>query len=305
MPGSEGTARRPIPWSIVVAVVVGVAVVAGGLVVLGLHTYCALGSPKATGELDTPLALVNAPYGGEAWANLSLAGPTFRFSSGSLTVLSDPWSGGATSGTLGFATEGSEPGGIGESLNWTVYTVHNVTGVFSPEGACTQPYVAVVGTGDASASTPFSLPLPNATTDLDERSTIPGAPSVEFSNGVDPALATYTTPQGSSIATYDPYWSALANCDGTVLPYTGDAQGTLQVPVTVPLSVGGIPIEATGVLSWSGGAGAPAAAYYHAALPGVWGYFSVGSPYPESPTEGSFAPPGLFSFSYAPCVAAG
>ncbi|HYA71138.1 MAG TPA: hypothetical protein VEH28_07220 [Thermoplasmata archaeon] len=291
------------PFAVAVGVVIGVAVGGFGLVTPGLHTYCSMGSAVATTPLATPIAMVNSPYAGAASLNLSGDGPQYSFGSGSLNVTSDPWV--PLSGeNYGASQNGSEPWGLYMTVNWTVYSTQNTTGI-SGSGPCTQAYVAEVGLisspqGSYSMHL-FRLSLPNLTTDYQEPTSIPGVPSVQFANGLDPRLGTVTAQSGSE--TYYPYSVGFGTCSVSPRSFQIIPTGTLRVPISVPFTVHGQGAEASGFLSWSGLEGYPTAVYTMPDLAGSWQFVSVGAPFSPTPSLQSPAPSGLYSFSYYACPA--
>lgn len=285
--------------ALLVGIVVGIAI--GGFVLVdpGVHTYCALGSRIATTTLATPVAVVNSPYEGRSSLNLSGLGPHYSFGSGTLEMTSDPWFPfpGASGGDFEPSENGSEPWGLNTTVTWTIYSVENVTGI-SVSGPCTQAYVAAAEvlpySGFNYPAYLFRMTLPNATTDLGEPTTIPGAPSVQFFNGYNPQFQNETGPEGP------PYWAGLGDCSAP-RSFPIFAQGTLRVPIAVPFSYQGRSLESSGFLNWSGAAGFPAAVYIVPDLAGNWYFTSVGAPFSQPPAS-SLPPAGLLSFAYLPCL---
>ena len=195
--------------------------------------------------------------------------------------------------------------GAGTSrLNWTIYSVQNVTGLTVDFGPCTQSYLA-----EASAypqnppifvSPPtFVLSLPNATTDLGEPSSLPMQPSVHFFNGLDPSLDNYTAQEGG--VTYNPYSVYIEDCAGNH-SYPIYPVGPLRVPVTVPVFEDNRTMDATGFLSWTAEFGNQPAAYEMNMSLGLWTEISVGAPFASPPPSSSPPPAGLLSFAYTSSV---
>jgi hypothetical protein len=298
--GSAFLRRSTIAFSIGVAI--GVAIGGGALVYPGVHTFCAIGPAVGMTALATPLAVVNAPYEGASSLNLSGDGPTYSFGSGSLDVQSDPWI--PSPGSDYPPTEnGSEPWGLFMVINWTLYSVENETGISSFSGPCTQAYVAEAGmiprAGLNYQTDLFRLGSPNVTTDFEEPTTIPGARSVQFFNGLNPGLENVTAQYGPT--TYYPYWAGWDNCLVSPHSYLIIPSGTIRVPLTVPFTLENRTLDANGFLTWTGLNGEPAAVYIMPALQGLWTFASVGAPFPQPPSSQSVLPGGLYSFSYAPC----
>ena len=297
--------RKTSLWrrGLAIGIIVGVAVGGFGLVYPGVHTYCSLGSPVAEVSLASPLAIVNSPYYGASSLNLSGAGPQYSFYSGSLNETTDPWVAVPGENWGGVPRNGSDPWGLYMTLNWTIYSDTNLTGI-SAAGPCSQSYVAEADLIQPPA--PFSnyivrgfeLTLPNNTSDQGEPNSIPGVPSVEISNGLNPATKNLTAWWGTG--TDYPYAAGEYDCGSAPHAWTFYSSGAIRVPIAIPFTVHDVERETTGFLSWSGVGNAPAATYTMPALDGTWWFVSVGAPFPQAPSP-SFPPSGLNSFSYQPC----
>lgn len=301
MPPRRSLPLRGTRIALIVGVIFGLAIGGSGLISPGLHTYCAVGSKVATVSLATPLAVTNSPYMGASSLNLSGYGPQYTFYSGTLAETSDPW---APVPGVQYASfeNGSEPWGLYMTVNWTVYSVQNVTGI-SVSGPCTQSYIAEADLiPPANPHNPprvFQLSLPIITTDLGEPTSIPGTESVQFFNGLDTQLWNLTAQSG--VATYFPYAGGLSDCLAPPHSWTIYPSGTLRVPIAVPFTVQGRAMESGGFLTWSGLNGDPAVAYTMPNLNGSWTFTSVGAPFPQTPALQAPVPAGLYSFSYEPC----
>lgn len=302
----QPTARSTGPWKIALAIgiVIG-AVIGSGVVYPGVHSYCSLGAPVATVALATPLAIVNTPFGGASSLNLSSAGPKYSFESGAVSLASDPWTPTPTLGNYPGSENGSEPWGLYMIVNWTIYSVANVTGL-SVAGPCSQPYVAEANpipqhpSGWGYSPSTFTLALPNRSTDLGEPTSIPGLDSVLFYNGLDPSLQNVTARDGAT--TYFPYATWFGVCSPPVHTWVFYAFGTLRVPVAIPFTYDGRSATASGYLTWQGLGNDPAATYAIPAVEGVWSFVSIGAPFSPAPPS-SLPPAGLNSFSFESCPA--
>ena len=288
---------------LVVGIVVGVAVGGFGLVYPGVHAHCSIGTAVAEVSLASPLAVVNSPYDGASSFNFSGAGPQYSFSSGSLSETTDPWVPVPGVNYGGIPRNGSDPWGLDMTLNWTIYSVKNVTGI-SAAGPCSQPYIAEANlirpnfSYSNYAVQEFELSLPNNTTDQGEPNSIPGVPSVLIFNSLNPDTENLTGSWES--ATYYPYAGHFSDCAAPPHSWTFYASGTPRVPIAIPFTLHGRQAETTGFLTWSGFGSDPAAAYTMPAFDGIWWFVAVGAPFPQAPPP-MFPPAGLNSFSYQPC----
>jgi hypothetical protein len=263
VPVSSGTKATHKKWRAVLLVLLVVVVVAvpssiGVLWFTSLHStsiQCQLGQVVGqASQILTPAELVNAPYNGSAFANVSFAptggGPVYIFASGGLQERAQPWPGTEAQGGFleSFGTEAGHANGdpwstgIFVQMNWTMYAVHNATVVGASKNApCTTPYIAVP---QPSVVNPIQMlgipPLTNYTDDASESHSLfdpgqmppPGQATVWFDNGFH--AANYPT---------------VDTCGrpGVTLSYTGN----VQVPIWVTIPVGGKNLTAYGELEWN------------------------------------------------------
>lgn len=302
----QSRATRILTRAMIVTTMVVVLAASGELFYFGLvHTECTLSKPLGSTILNTPLAIANSPFNGSAWINLSDAGPSYSFTSGGLTIVTDPMNGSPLS-NWNTGGHGSLPFGFAMAVNWTVYSVTNVSEFSLHPGACTAPYVAMAGSAQTQGVLgdfiqTFQLNLSNPHSDVGEPSSFPGVPSVHFDNGLDPGLWNASA-RTSGGATYLPYIDTYSDC--ILGPHTlFNPAPPFRIPIEVTVPFGAGVATANGFLNWTGGAGFNSPVTYQ--LPpegGNWTFESVGAPFEIAPAA-SFPPAGLLAFSYdGPCL---
>jgi hypothetical protein len=184
----------------------------------------------------------------------------FTFSSGSLTVGGFHPSG----SSAGWSDEGAASGisAVGEEVNWTFYSVENVTHIGGPSGPCTQPYVAETP-GVMGCWASVTIPLANNTSDsvephvwngsglIGSHRCVPTTPGAQYSFD--------TSFHDDGTGNYSPvYWDICGDKGEHILNLTSVA----NVPITVSAIYNGHEISTIGFDSWfSGIDGRPTASY--------------------------------------------
>jgi hypothetical protein len=294
--------RSRVLAAVFAGVTVGIVLLAGvgpGGLFLPRVTVCQLGARIGNYTIWTLGTPLNKPPGVNVSTAADYGAYNFTFSSGSLTV-----------GALHLSTAGggwfddSPSAGIsaqGIQLNWSVFSVRNVSQVGGFAGPCTQAYAAEAAASPVQACGGFvTVPLANNTSDLVEPHVWNGTGSGWPTEGCLP-----TTPGAY-------YWfdtSFHPNATGAAAPVSLnlcgrpgsvrlDVGGVARVPIVVSVPYAGHQISAAGFETWISTVSLWTANY---TVPGGWLWMIAPVGPVSSPMNTTAEQPALVAFERLPC----
>jgi hypothetical protein len=108
-----------------------------------LYPHCAINAAVGTKWYWVPVVIVNSPFGSSEYAtgasSVSVS-DTLGWTSGGISWYTTTNS----VVTVNITASSGATAGVFELTEWTVYSVHNVSGLVPENGPCTQPYVAEI-----------------------------------------------------------------------------------------------------------------------------------------------------------------
>ena len=286
-------------WAIVMALIIFGA--ASSLTLLDFErSECVIGHPVKTVPVYTPVELMNNPYGGNTYLNMTLTptqgnpvGPMYSVSSGGLTVISRPLISIFASVMVVPGPDAhnySQVGGAFRTFNWTVYPATNqTTFTFGAPTVCTDRYVAAATIyGPQDGMDFITVNVTNNTTDASEAH----FPSIPVGATLPPNTTMMWFENGFVSANYP----EVDTC-GKTSPTVITINGTVSVPISFTTTIGNQNVTIDGRLYWTN-QGQPANHLIGATMTYVFpANFGIWQIYSPSGTN----TPGALAFQYHPC----